>query len=80
MHTSCTVITCGLHCDKSLLEKALENRKTTYTREQDAGQTGERRREGWMNNGKEQRSVMKAVEEVIVSHAWRDKVVTLIKK
>lgn len=32
-----------------------------------------------MNKGREEKSVMKA-EEVIVSHAWRDKAVTLIKK
>lgn len=33
-----------------------------------------------MNKGREEKSVMKAVEEVIVSHAWREKVGTLIKK
>lgn len=31
-----------------------------------------------MNKGREE--MMKAVEEVIVSHAWREKVGTLIKK
>ncbi len=33
-----------------------------------------------MNKGRKGRSVMNAVEEVIVSHAWREKVGTLIKK
>lgn len=33
-----------------------------------------------MNTGMEEESVMKAVEEVIVLHAWREKVGTLIKK
>lgn len=33
-----------------------------------------------MNKGREEKSVIKTVEEVIVSHAWREKVGTLIKK
>lgn len=34
-----------------------------------------------MNKGREgEEAVMKAVEEVIVSHAWRERVGTLIKK
>lgn len=36
--------------------------------------------EGWMNKGREERRVINAVEEVIVSHACREKVGTLIKK
>lgn len=40
----------------------------------------ERDRERGMNKRREEKSVMKAVEEVIVSHAWREKVGTLIKK
>lgn len=33
----------------------------------------EKEKDEWMNKGREEKSVMKAVEEVIVSHAWRDK-------
>lgn len=33
-----------------------------------------------MTKGREEKRTMKAVEEVIVSHAWREKVGTLIKK
>jgi len=33
-----------------------------------------------MNKRREERHMMKAVEEVIVSHAWREKEGTLIKK
>lgn len=40
----------------------------------------ETERKGWMTKGREEKRTMKAVEEVIVSHAWREKVGTLIKK
>lgn len=33
-----------------------------------------------MNEGREEKSLVNALMEVIISYAWRDKVLTLIKK
>lgn len=51
----------------------------TFTRSQKK-RVKEREKDGLMNEGREEKTVMKALEEAIVSHAWRDKVLTLIKK
>lgn len=43
-------------------------------------QDRKKKRARGVNKGREEKIVMKAVEEAIVSYAWREKVGTLIKK